>query len=209
MKQVLLETSLREGKGKKLAKKLRKSGMVPAVIYGKDFEAMSIEIPEKDFSRGLTTHGTNALFNIKIGENSYTAIVHEVQRAPLSKEIFHVDFYKVSLDTKIQTSVPIKLEGESRGVKAGGILEQIMWELQIEVLPLEIPEHIVVDVTSLNIDSEIRVKEISCPENITIVSDPEEVVVAVKTLRAEEEVAETEEAAAEPEVIKKGKEEEE
>ena len=211
MKQVVIETRKRDGHGKSAAKRARNSGFIPAVVYANNFDALNVEIAEKDFTKGLSTHGVNTLFNIKIGADSHTAMVREVQRAPLTKKIFHVDFHKISLDTKITTTVPVKLEGESKGVKMGGILEHMMWDLEIEVLPLEIPENIIVDIKPLGLDEELRVRDLKVSDNIKILSDPDEVVVAVHTPKGEEDASAdilASDTAAEPEVIKKGKEEE-
>lgn len=210
MKQVVLETKKRESQGKGSAKKIRKTGFVPAVLYGKGTDPVNIEVPEKDFSKGLSKYGMNALFNIKVGADSYTTMISEIQKAPLTKQIFHVDFHKIALDSMITTEVPVRLEGESRGVRAGGVLEHTLWNLEIEVLPLEIPEAIVIDVTSLDLDSEIRVKDLTLPKGVTSLSAPDLVVVAVKSQREESEEADLfAEPSAEPEVIKKGKEDKE
>jgi len=206
MKQIILEAKKRETHGKSSAKKIRQSGFVPAVLYGKDMAALSLEIPEKDFSKGLSKYGSNALFNIKVGAEAYITMVTEVQRAPLSKKTFHIDFHKISLDTTVSAMIPIRLEGESKGVKAGGTLEQYLWNLEIEVLPLEIPEHIILDVTSLELDGEFRVKDLTAPKGAKIITSEDEVVVAVKTQREEEAQDLFADTSVEPEVIKKGKE---
>ncbi len=209
MKQVILETKKRETSGKSAAKKSRKNGFVPAVVYGKETDALNIEIPERDFSKGLSRHGMNTLFSIKIGSETHTAMVSEVQRAPLTKEIFHVDFHKIALDAMITTTVPVKLEGESKGVKSGGILEQLLWNIEIEVLPLEIPECIMVDITGLDINQEFRVKDLKV-KGFKITSPMEDLVVAVHSQTEEEESTDIfAEPSAEPEVIKKGKEDKE
>ena len=210
MKQVVLETKKREGQGKGSAKKMRKTGFVPGVLYGKGIDPVNIEIPEKDFAKGLSRYGMNTLFNIKMGSESHTTMVSEIQKAPLTKQIFHVDFHKIALDVMVSAEVPIRLEGDSKGVKAGGILEQSLWSLEIEVLPLEIPEAITVDITSLGLDDEIRVNALTLPKGVTALSSPDTVVASVKAQREEAEGEDLfAEATAEPEVIKKGKEDKE
>ncbi len=209
MKELVLEARKRTGNGTSAAKQTRNEGFVPAVIYGKDFETRNIEIPLKEFTSGIASRGANALFGLKIDGESYPAMALEIQREPLSKRIFHVDFHKVSLDKPVETSVPVKLEGESKGVKMGGVLEQVMWDIEVQALPLNIPEFISVDMTGVELGGEIRVKDIEVSSDVKIVSDPEDVIALVAAKR--EETEETDlfgDASAEPEVIKKGKEEE-
>ncbi len=209
MKQIAIEAKKRE-MGKKERNLIRKEGGIPCVVYGKDITSFCISVNERTFEKELHAHGMNALFNLVIDKDQYTAMIAEIQREPLSKKIKHIDFHKVALDTAVTATVPVHLDGDCKGVREGAILEQLMWEIEIEALPLNVPDHIVVDVTNLGLGEELKVAELKAPEGVSFVSPADEVVViAAKPKKEEEETTETAEATAEPQVIKKGKEEEE
>jgi len=218
MKQVTLETTIREGIGKEHCKKLRQNALIPAVLYGKDTSPVTLTVPEREFKKILAS-GSNVLIELKIDQNggaSHLAMVTEIQKDPLGKKIHHVDFHKVSLDTKVSATIPIHIVGEPAGVKSGGgVLEHMLWEIDIETLPLSIPNNITVNVAHLGIDDSITVKDLNLPEIITVLNDPGEVIAIVHAPRTSE-AAEGEAAAgvvspsaSTPEIIKKGKEEKE
>lgn len=210
MKQVAIEAKKRE-LGKKNVKKVRNEGGIPCVVYGKNIESFCISINCLDFEKKLNAHGMNALFNLKVNSDSYIAMISEIQRDPVSRNIKHIDFHNISLDATVEVTVPIRLEGDCKGVRSGGILEQVMWELDIETLPANVPEAIEVDISNLALEEEIRVGDIAVPEGIAVLSPADEVVALVFAPKSQEEETESigDEAAAEPQVIKKGKEEKE
>lgn len=207
MKQIAIEAKKRET-GKRSVNAIRKNGGVPCVVYGKDIESYCVSVDGLAFEKLLNAHGMNALFNLKTEDDSCVAMIADIQRDPVSRIIRHVDFHNVSLDEAVEVTVPVHIEGDSVGVRAGGILEQIMWEIDIEALPMNVPEHIVIDVTNLGLGQEFRVSDVKAGEGITVKSPADEIVVLVAAPKTEEEPSETEETA-EPEVIKKGKEDSE
>ena len=161
-----------------------------------------------------TDAGENALITLDITGGTKpakkTVIVQEIQLDPLSDEILHVDFHEISLKEKIKVKVPVQIKGEAEGVKEGGVLNQVLWDMEVECLPTDIPEHIIIKVNDLKVNDAIHVKEVNVPEGSKFLDDAENVVVAVVPPQAEEpeeveEAVEEVEAGSEPEVIKKGK----
>lgn len=181
------------------ARHLRANGHLPGVIYGKGIESQKVSVPRPEFIRLLHSHGTHALVTLKIeGGNDYLALVKEVQIDPVRQLALHVDFLRVQEDKPVHTEVVLQIVGEAAGVKLGGILEEHTRSISIEVLPMAIPESITFDVSGLEIGSVTRVSDLVAPEGVTILTDPEEILVAVSAPRTEEEpvAAEGEEAEA-------------
>lgn len=206
MKQIAIEAKKRET-GKKAVNAVRNNGGIPCVVYGKGIEAFNISVNSLAFEKLLHAHGMNALFSLNTEDGSCVAMIAGIQRDPVSRIIKHVDFHKVNLDAAVEVTVPVKLEGDCAGVRAGGILEQLMWEINIETLPMNVPDHIVIDVTNIGLGEELRVAGVKAPEGVTVKSPADDIVVTVLAPKAESE--EESEGAAEPEVIKKGKEDKE
>ena len=216
MKQVSLSVKIREGKGKSLNKKLRQNGWIPAVIYGRSKEPLSLEVPVKEFTKALRgAAGSNVIINLSAADQfnqiaNRTALVKEVQQHPLSGNVLHVDFHEISLTEEIKVNVPIVSKGEAIGVKMdGGVLDHSLWELQISCLPTEIPDRIEVDVSGLKIGSSVHVGDLKAPGGVKILTDPNVSVFSVKhpTQEIVPEAA-AEAATAEPEVIREKKVEE-
>ncbi|MBN1493186.1 MAG: 50S ribosomal protein L25/general stress protein Ctc [Candidatus Omnitrophica bacterium] len=200
--------------GSQVAKKLRKQGIIPGVVYSHGEEAVALEVPKKELSQLLNAHADeNLIVNLDIdGTASRTALVSEVQTHPVNEEILHIDFKGISMDETVVVNVAVHAKGESVGVKEGGVIDHVHREIEIECLPSQIPERIEVDITNLAIGDSIHVSNLVLPEGVVCLDDPEAVIMTVLVPRAEEEVApaepavEGEEAVVEPEVIKKGKE---
>lgn len=212
---VPLAGRVRAGTGKGPARQARFAGEIPGVIYGAGESPVALAVPKKEFELALkTAHaGGNVIVELKLdGGAGKTAIIREVQRDPISHDILHLDFHHISLTEKVTVEVNVHLVGLADGVKnGGGILEHITRMIEIECLPTQIPQHLEADVSALGIGDSIHVRDLSVP-NVTIVSDPDATIAAVvaPTVMEEkpaEEVAAT--ATAEPEVIAKGKKEEE
>ena len=201
-----VEAEIRKEKGKSAAKRLREKGSIPAIVYGKENDSLPLILNSKDF-RTVLRHlaGKKVLFELKIKDNDKTikkrVILKEIQRDLTRDVILHLDFHEVTLGKLIEVNVPITLTGESPGVKEGGILDQVLREIKIETLPSHIPEEIKIDVSSLKIGDSFYVKDLKTKE-ITILTEPGDVVVSILAPRKEEEEAPpVEEAEAEPEVI--------
>ncbi|MFH1768249.1 MAG: 50S ribosomal protein L25 [Candidatus Omnitrophota bacterium] len=219
MEKIKIKSLLREKSGKEAAKIDRRKGFIPAIIYGKDFN-LSVNVPfdsKKILNSINFSESTIIEMEIegyKQSDNSIPVLIKDVQYHPLSDDVIHLDFVKISLTEKIKVPVPVALQGECKGVKDGGILEQMLWHITIEALPTDIPENIKVDVSSLDIADSVHVRDLQLPDNIRVLESPSETVVTV--VAKQEEVPEEAplEEAREPEVIKekekeKGKEEKE
>jgi large subunit ribosomal protein L25 len=207
MAEVTLEVSPREGSGKGLARKLRRDGKVPAVVYGGHLKSIAITVDRKNVSELIqkSEHGIRSLFLLQMagGEPNH-AMIKEVTIDPISRLMRHIDFIRVVADEKVRLTVPVHVTGNAIGVKNGGVLDFQARELHIECLPDSIPDSIDVDVTSFNIHDVVRVSELKLPSGVKVLDDPERVVVGVTTPRAEA-LPEEPVAVAEPEVAKKGK----
>jgi large subunit ribosomal protein L25 len=216
MAEVTLEVVRREQTGKEVAKKLRRDGKVPAVVYGGHKEPVAITVDRKAVTELVTKseHGIRSVFLLKMAgsDQQRHAMIKEITIDPISRKMKHIDFVRVVMDEKIKVTVPVHINGTAIGVKEGGLLDWQVRELHIETLPTSIPDTIEVDVSELGGHDYLRVKDIKMPEGAKVLDDPERVVVGVTHAKAEvlpETVAEGAAAVAEPEVIKKGKPEEE
>jgi large subunit ribosomal protein L25 len=213
MKTIELAVEKRSTTGKNEARRSREGGRIPAVVYGAGKPTVPISVDRKAladlFREGA---GENAIFLLKLGaDQSRHAMIREFQRHPVSRKPIHIDFVRVLMDVKVTVKVPIEVVGVAIGVKAdAGILDLVTREIEIECLPANIPAHIALDVTALKIGDAIRVSDLAAMEGVTVVDNPEKVVVHVThPTREEEPAAATAEGAAaepaEPEVLKKGK----
>ncbi len=198
MEKIAIEAKMRSEK----PNQLRLKGMVPAVVYGKGFEALSIEIDAKKISTVFSAGSNrNALITLNIndsnGTTSIPVLAHEMQLDAMNDVITHIDFLKLNMEAEIKTKIQISVIGESLGVKLdGGILVQSLRQLEVKCLPADIPEKIVVDVTELKLGESIHVAEIVAPKGVTIITPKEESVVTISMPTKEEEVAPVAEAAA-------------
>ncbi len=213
-RQVTIEASARDRSGKGVARSLRRAGKVPAVIYGRGREPEALAVDTTALTRLLTEiAAATTLVDVTVeGRAPVKALIREIQRNPVRPaDIIHLDLYEVHADKKISVEVPLHFVGVPEGVRNfGGVLDQTMHFLAVKVLPADIPEHLDVDVTALNIGQSIHVGELSFPK-LDIMSDARATVCTVVAPRAEEVVAPVAEveAVAEPELIRKPKEEEE
>jgi len=221
MENVSLKAKTREETGKKASKALRREGLIPCVVYKQGEAARSLFIDSGDFYHAIhTSAGENVLINLKIKEDKAstakdkTVMIKEIQHHAFKEDVLHVDFHEISLHERLKVNVPIVTKGEAIGAKRDeGILEHILWEIEVECLPTEIPEKIEIDVTEFEIGTSKQVKDLEIPAGITVLTDSEQVVVAVAAPKIEEEAPAEEEEGAEPEVIterkpKEGEEEE-
>lgn len=214
-KQILLKAVARTEAGKSRVKKLRRLGLVPAVIYGPHTQPRTLAVRAFDLEHALQgTTGENVLVNLQVesGEaaGSHLALIQEVQHHPVTDEVLHVDFREVSATEKMRTAVPVRPVGEAAGVKTGGgILEMLVRELRVECLPADLPDVIEVNVENLQIGQSIHVGEIQPPAGVTLLDDKDQPVFLVVAPITEEEEAAIGQPAemAEPEVIGAKKEE--
>jgi len=213
MEKIILKAQTRSGTGKRVAKDLRNQGIVPANVYKSGKDAVNLQIVVSDLKEVLHTKaGENVIITLKIsGEGNIkdkTVLIKEIQRNPVKDNILHVDFNEISLTDMLKVNVPLVSRGEPVGVKVdGGILEHVIREFQIECLPTAIPEKLEIDVSNLKIGDAIHVKDVKIPEGIKVLNDPELIAMIVKPPKVEVVKEETAEGAAEPELIRKKKEE--
>ena len=215
--EATLEAVKRTDSGKNEARRHRAAGRLPAVVYGpsKDGKA-PVGVPVTVDPKGLmrifhSDSGVNTLITLKLDGTSTQVLVREYQRDPVTNALLHADFYQLAMDKALVVTVPVLVKGEPKGVKLqGGLLDFVTREIQVECLPANIPEHIDVDVSELELHGSIRVRDIVTGDKWKAVTDGDTMLVHVIMPKAEESaVAATAEgaatAAAEPEVVKKGK----
>ncbi len=204
----------RSGRGTSASRRIRHSGTIPAIVYGVGKAPQNLQVNTRDFTRGLHKQTSeHVILNLEIGDGDVRKVLlQEVQHHAVTGEIIHADFHEISLTEKLRVKVPLKLIGEPVGVsQMSGVLDHLVREIEIECLPLEIPEHFDLDVTSLNIGHGFKAGDIKLdPAKYRLITDKDLAVVAVSAQRAEEEVvaAPVEGAAAEPEVLREKKPEE-
>jgi large subunit ribosomal protein L25 len=215
-KEITVAAEARSTRGKNEARRLRVKGLAPAVLYGSDRPAVAVSVNPKDVNKILHSNtGHNTIFNLAVeGVEDTPVMIVDWQSDPVRESLLHVDLKRIDLTKRIAVKVRVHATGEPKGVKLqGGLLEVITREIEIECLPDEIPESYTVDVTELMIGQNLRASEIALGGSVKLVSAPEQVIAHVVALKAEvvETPAEGAVAAtpAEPEVIKKGKKEEE
>lgn len=217
MPSTILEATLRADTGKNANHRIRSQGMIPGVLYGKQITNKNLAIDPLEVVKILTSDsGQNTIFKLKIGKEKVDVLIKDYMLDPLQGTLVHADFLAVNLSDVMTFQIPIHVEGEAEGVKDfGGVLDTILREIEVECKASDVPESFVVDVTGLGLNEQLRVKDLEVGEGIKLVTDPERVLVTVSPPSAEEEPEEEEEELglegeepAEPEVIKKGKEEE-
>ncbi len=217
--EATLEATARETFGKNEARRTRRDGKVPAVLYGEGKKATPIAVEPKALLKILHSEsGANTLIALKLaGAGATRVLVKEYQLDPVTHHLLHADFYKIAMDKVLRLTIPVIVKGEPKGVKQqGGILEFIRREIEIECLPADIPENVEIDVSDLMLHQGVRVRDIATTAKWKAVSDADMMLVHVIMPKAEEVAAPAEVAAAaapvaaaEPEVIRKGKKEEE
>jgi large subunit ribosomal protein L25 len=200
-------------RGKNEARRLRAGGRIPGVLYGARQQSVAVSLDPKQISRILhSASGHNTLFELQVGAEKTRAMIVDWQYDPLLGKLLHIDLKRIAMDEKIRVSVPIRLVGEAEGVKQqGGILDQVLREVEIECLPGDIPAHIDADVSKLVFGTVLRVSDLAHGGKLKFITDEGQAVAHITSVK--EEAAPTPEAAAEaaapaePEVIKKGKQE--
>ena len=214
MEEIFLEVQLREELGKNKVKDLRGKGLIPAVIYAEGKKSSPIKVSHRQLWQLIHQHRLeSAVINLKMQDaqkqKSMACLIKEIQYDPVKGDIIHVDFNEISLTKVIKVSVPVVAKGEPVGVKQeGGSLEHILWEIEVECLPTDIPRDIEADVSLLKIGDAVHIKDITFPSNIKVLNAPEAIVFSVTAPIKEEAaaVAVEGEEKQEPEVIKEKKE---
>jgi large subunit ribosomal protein L25 len=204
----VIEAQARTTGGKNANRRLRKSGKIPAVIYGPGRQPAVVSINPNDVRAILHSEtGRNTIVSLSVdGSDQNSAMLKDYQLDPVQGNLIHADFLEIAMDRLLELTVNIELVGDAEGVKlGGGIMDFVTRSIEVECLPADIPESIKVDVSSLQINDYVRVKNLQTDARVKILSDPEVVIVTVVPPIKEEVPAEAAVEAAEPEVIKKGK----
>ena len=214
MEEIFLDAEPRQEIGKSKVKDLRKEGFIPAVVYSDGKESLPIKVSHKQLLQLIHQHRLEStVINLKVKDDkkqkARSCLIKEIQYDPVSDDIVHVDFNQISLTKAIKINVPVTAKGEPIGVKQeGGSVEHILWEIEVECLPMDIPKGIEVDVSQLKIGDAIHIKDITFPANVKVLNNPEAIVLSVAApIKEEVPVAPVEgEEKQEPEVIKEKKE---
>lgn len=209
---LVLDATKRTESGKSAARQLRREGRIPAVIYGHGRDPEALTLSQTDFEKTLASISGTTVIKLKVGNKTSSALIQEIQRHPTKPQVLHVDFLEVHKGEKLTVRPPIRLVGSPDGVRnQGGVLDQIMREIEIRVLPKDMPDHIAIDVTALTVGQSIHVSDLDVP-NVEILTDSHATICTVVAPRVEAEATELaeaeEEGIAEPELIRKPKEEE-
>jgi len=214
MEEIFLEAEPREELGRGKVKDLREKGFIPAVVYAQGKESLSLKVSHKELLRLIHQHRIESVvINLKVKNDNKdkprACLIKEIQYNPVHDDILHVDFNEISLSKVIKVNVPVVVKGEPVGVKQeGGSLEHILWEIEVECLPVDIPKGIEVDASHLKIGDSIHIKDITFPSGVKVLNDPAAIILSVTAPMKEEVPAEAVEGAEmqEPEVIKEKKE---
>ena len=186
-----LKVTPRHTFGKGSARTLRREGLVPAVLYGPKRDTLPLAVSPLDLDRIYKTSGTEQIIlNLIIengGSRNVTAMVKEIQSAPVTRQYLHVDFYEISLDEEIVVSIAVEVTGKSKGVERGGFLQMVRHELEVACLPTDMPDHIQVDVTELDIGDAIHVGDLAVMDKVKVLADPGLTVLTVVAPTIEEE----------------------
>jgi large subunit ribosomal protein L25 len=219
MAELNLEVHPREERGKNANRRLREQGLVPAVVYGGGKEPMPVQLDRRTLLDLLRSTGDNPIFLLQLAgtEKSRHAMIREMQVHPVSRRILHIDFQRVLMTEKVKVAVHIELQGTPVGVKVdGGLLDFVTRDLHVTCTPDKIPAKLVVDVSGLHIGQHVEAKEVALPEGVELLDEPGRVIASVAHHKVtevaapaagEEQLLESEQA--QPEVIKRGKTEEE
>lgn len=182
--RIRLDVQERSSRGSRETRRLRRSGLVPGVLYGKTLAPRAICVPERELRRVLTGgHGLHAILDVVVDGDSkaHASILKAYQQHPVRGNLQHIDLQEVPLDQPIQSAVTVHLEGDAPGVRAGGVITQVLRELTVEALPMEMPDEFVLDVSGLEIGDTLRVADVPALRGATIVDDPETVVATLTT----------------------------
>lgn len=193
MADVLLTAETRPERGSRPAGRLRRTGKVPAVVYGLDAEAISVTVAARELSHLLAGEGgANTLIRLQVDGDEQLTLARQIQRHPTRGDLVHVDFVRIRRDVAVQAEVPLHLVGEAPGSRDGGLVEQLIFSLTIEAKPADIPNVVEVDISALEIGDQIRIAEVTVDEGVSFQHEPEELVVQVVAPRLAEVEADAE-----------------
>lgn len=189
METLEIQADARDKKRKRDAKRLLRSGKIPGILYGPKTQAVALELDKREFTSRVAGLEGSHLVRLKSSASALTekvALVKELQYHPISGDVIHADLYEVDLTAKIQVHVPLHFTGKAFGVTRGGILQPIVRELQVECLPMDIPEFFNVDVSALDIGDSVHIEQLAMPEGVSVLAEPNLALVSVVTPTVEE-----------------------
>jgi len=196
MSQIVLTARNRTGIGSSVARRIRRAGRIPGVLYGRTGKSISIDLDAQEFAAGFKSISGSTIVKVDIEGKSYDAFVKDTQRNIISGGILHVDFYEVEKDRILRAHVPLILQGNPIGVRDGGVLEAPLHDIEVECLPKDLPERIDVDIAGLGVNQSIHVRDIVLGEGVKLISGPDQVVALVKYAKEEAAPSAVEEEAA-------------
>ena len=210
MPEIQVKAEERTVLGKNSSRRLRRAGKIPVVFYGRGIDSVSLTLDPRDLMHVLKSeHGQNTIFQVLYGKSSQDVLIRDIQLDPVKGTLMHADLQRVAMDQTMTFAVPVELTGESPGIELGGQLELVSREVEVECLPGDVPESMVVDISQLEIGDNLRVADLQVGSSkVTVITDSDVVLLAVVPPVAEEEEEEVEEEELEvegPEVIQKGK----
>ncbi len=180
MSDTLLKLEKRDEVGGRKAKRLRRNGYIPAVVYGRDMESAPAQIKLQDIRRLIDKQGKNTIFNVEFAaENDFSALVKDIQYDPVNRDIVHIDFQKVSLTEKIQSDVPIKVTGKENIEKAGNVIVYQLNYVTVECLPQALPKYVEADITGMTAGHSITAAQLKLPQGVRLVTDPDSVILSI------------------------------
>ncbi len=192
MEQKVLNIEIRSMTGKGISRRIRKQGLIPAVVYGKGIDSVAVTVNPRELAAAIAGEGGhNNLITLK-GEGALSGsvvIVADLYRDCIKGNLLHADLHKINLEDKVKVPVTISLVGSSIGVKEGGLLDFVMHSVEVECLPTQIPEHLEVDVTLLNIGDSLHVSDLQVPSGIKVLEDPKATLVNILGKGKDEEIA--------------------
>lgn len=194
MEAKTLATAIRNERKKGAARRLRRSGSIPAIVYGHG-EPTAISIDAREFGTKFRHISESTIITLDAGEQKFEVLIKDYQEDVINGRILHIDFYEIEAGKAVRTHIPVHIEGSPKGVREGGILEHPLYELEIECLPKDLPEDLKVDVSELEIGDSLHIADLQPPEGVTILSNPDQVValVSMPRVEVEPEAAEEEE----------------
>lgn len=200
---VKLQAQARTGSGSRAAAKLRKQGLIPAIVYGHKEANVSVAVKADELDRAIRVQHARVL-DLQLGGKGETVLIRDLQWDYLGKEMLHVDFARVSATDRVKVTVPVELRNSPKAT-GGAVLDQPLHTLHVECSPVQIPDAIRIDLTNLTLDKPIHVRDLALPEGVTVLESPDAMVVHLKLPGLEAAAATTAEPGAGPEVIEKGK----
>lgn len=199
---IILQAKNRENLSRSETKQIRQDGAIPAVVYGKEQEALTVSVNSLEVLKTVRDEGRNAIITLEIeGGNAVDVMLHDYQTHPVKGDVTHIDFYVVDMSEELDVTVPVRLDGDAVGSRDGGVLQQPVFELTVRAKPRELPEEIVVDVTALEIGDTLTVADLPKADKYVIVNEDETAVATVTAPEAEVEATDAGDVSIEPELV--------